>query len=271
MSERSPSPLPSSRSGSRFVLFCLLGSLAAHGVAYGFLRVIKKPKVRQRTSEDIVRRRSPEPPMAHKVKVVQTKEAPKPMVAQPEPRRIRRRIVRRVPLSAMTPPMASPKIEPMLVDFTMSAGVNPELTAGQGENGFQQGTTGLGDPTVPPMRAPPRARPRPPLPPPPMPRPRRPRPVRVYVKTMPRVVQVPRVPYPRVARREGVEGTVKLEVTVGKDGRVLRVKVLSGVGYGLDQAAVRALQRARFKPAMGSNGKPMVYTIRYRYTFRLER
>ena len=68
-----------------------------------------------------------------------------------------------------------------------------------------------------------------------------------------------------------IEGTVKLAVTVGRDGRVIRVRVLKGLGYGLDAAAVRALRRAKFQPAVGSDGRPMTYTIRYRYTFRLER
>lgn len=77
--------------------------------------------------------------------------------------------------------------------------------------------------------------------------------------------------YPAAARRLQIEGTVRLVVTVGRDGRVIRVRVLKGLGYGLDQAAVRALRLARFQPAVGSNGRPMRYTIRYRYTFRLER
>ena len=96
-------------------------------------------------------------------------------------------------------------------------------------------------------------------------------PVVVYVKELPQVVTVPQVPYPAQARRQQIEGTVRLLVTVGTQGQVLKVKILKGIGYGLDEAAVRALKRARFKPAMGSNGRPMVYTIRYRYTFRLER
>lgn len=90
------------------------------------------------------------------------------------------------------------------------------------------------------------------------------------MKTLPKPVKVPVLPYPEKAKNRGIQGSVVLEVTVGKDGKVLRVKVIRGLGYGLDAVAKRALKRARFKPAMGSNGKPMVYKIRYRYTFRLE-
>jgi protein TonB len=84
-------------------------------------------------------------------------------------------------------------------------------------------------------------------------------------------VSVPTLPYPEAARSKGIEGTVLLEVTVGKDGKVRKVKVIKGIGHGLDEVAVRALKKASFKPAVGSNSKPMRYTIRYRYTFRLER
>ncbi len=58
---------------------------------------------------------------------------------------------------------------------------------------------------------------------------------------------------------------------MGRDGRVKKIKVLESVGFGLDEVAVRALRQARFAPAKGSDGRPMPYTIRYRYTFRLER
>jgi TonB family protein len=58
-------------------------------------------------------------------------------------------------------------------------------------------------------------------------------------------------------------------VTIGRDGRAKRVRVLRGLDRELDRLAVRALIRARFQPALGTDGRPMTYTIRYRYTFRL--
>jgi protein TonB len=91
------------------------------------------------------------------------------------------------------------------------------------------------------------------------------------VKVLPEAVTVPQVAYPPAARRQQVEGTVTLEVTVGRDGKVLQVKVVRGIGYGLDEAAIRALKSATFKPAVGSDGRAMIYTLRYRYTFRIER
>ncbi|MDA3863199.1 MAG: TonB family protein [Deltaproteobacteria bacterium] len=61
-----------------------------------------------------------------------------------------------------------------------------------------------------------------------------------------------------------------MRVTIGKTGKVFKVKVLKGLGYGLDKLAVKALKQAKFKPAYNSYGKPMVHTIIYKYIFVME-
>ena len=61
--------------------------------------------------------------------------------------------------------------------------------------------------------------------------------------------------YPELARRRGQEGTVRLLVQVGADGLVHNLGILHSSGYTLlDEAAVRAVQRWRFKPAFGRGG-----------------
>ena len=55
--------------------------------------------------------------------------------------------------------------------------------------------------------------------------------------------------YPEAARKDGIGGTVTLELTVGPDGSVTNVKVAHGAGQGFDEAAVAAAQRFHFKPA----------------------
>jgi protein TonB len=92
----------------------------------------------------------------------------------------------------------------------------------------------------------------------------------VVVKRMPEPLTVPKASYPSDAKRKRVEGTVRLLVTVDQAGRVVSVRVLSGLGHGLDEAAETALRQARFRPAIGSDDRPLQYSIRYRYTFRLE-
>jgi len=64
------------------------------------------------------------------------------------------------------------------------------------------------------------------------------------------------IEYTASARAEGIEGKLKLKITVGADGAVLRVDVLSSVSPELDAAAVAAVKQWRFKPAMAC-GKPI--------------
>ena len=61
--------------------------------------------------------------------------------------------------------------------------------------------------------------------------------------------------YPRELEGSGTRGTVVLEVLVGSDGRAERVQVTRSSGHGaLDQAAVEAVRRVRWQPALGVRG-----------------
>jgi periplasmic protein TonB len=64
------------------------------------------------------------------------------------------------------------------------------------------------------------------------------------------------IEYTAAARAEGIEGKLKLRVVVGADGTVVTVDVLSSVSPELDAAAVAAVKRWRFKPAMAC-GRPV--------------
>jgi len=90
------------------------------------------------------------------------------------------------------------------------------------------------------------------------------------LKSKPEVVTEVRARYPDEAQAQGIEGVVKLSVVIDVDGKVSSVKVLKGLGYGLDQAAVEALKKFKFKPAMGSDDKPMKHTIVYSYVFEID-
>jgi TonB family protein len=61
--------------------------------------------------------------------------------------------------------------------------------------------------------------------------------------------------YTMEARAKGVEGMVTLEVVVGDDGSVLRVKVARGIEPSLDEAARKTYLRKKFQPSMGPDGK----------------
>jgi protein TonB len=67
--------------------------------------------------------------------------------------------------------------------------------------------------------------------------------------------------YTELARRARVTGTVIVEAIIDTSGNVTNVRVLKGLPMGLDKAAVDAVQRWRFKPAM-LEGRPVrVYYV----------
>jgi periplasmic protein TonB len=78
------------------------------------------------------------------------------------------------------------------------------------------------------------------------------------------------VPQPlgtEAARAAGVEGKVRVQLSVDETGRVVDVKLLQGLGYGLDEAALSAARRAEFEPAVRC-GKPTraTFNISMRFT-----
>jgi len=74
--------------------------------------------------------------------------------------------------------------------------------------------------------------------------------------------------YTREAREHRVEGEVLLNVVFAADGRVRVLNVLRGLGYGLDEAAQRAVQGLRFTPAL-HDGHPVDSTATLHVIFQL--
>lgn len=78
--------------------------------------------------------------------------------------------------------------------------------------------------------------------------------------------------YPEEARRARVDGVVVLVVQVLATGRVGTVRIRPGTdpGHGLGRAAIEAMRRFRFSPALDQDGRPVGYTIEnYRFRFEL--
>lgn len=89
------------------------------------------------------------------------------------------------------------------------------------------------------------------------------------VATTPIVVTVKPLPqYTAEARAAHVEGDVQLEVRFTADGQVEVLRVVRGLGYGLDQQARVAAERIRFKPAT-RDGKPVDQVSIIHVTFQL--
>jgi protein TonB len=90
----------------------------------------------------------------------------------------------------------------------------------------------------------------------------------IFVKKLPAPVKVPKINCP-ASLELGIEGTVVLKVQVRRDGRIRSVRVSKGFDKRCDKVARDALRKARFKPAVATNGKPVDYELRYEYEFRL--
>jgi protein TonB len=74
--------------------------------------------------------------------------------------------------------------------------------------------------------------------------------------TKPVAVYKTDIEYTASAKAEGIEGKLKLKLTIAADGSVVDVEVVASVEPGLDAAAVAAVKQWRFKPALRC-GKPV--------------
>jgi periplasmic protein TonB len=179
-----------------------------------------------------------EPPKAKPPPVPVVELKPKPPPAPPPPND--------------TPPPEPTKPVPLVVGITMSS------TTATGGFAVQVGNTTYGkasDTVVDPSQVKAYSAPRY-LPP-------------GGADTEPQVLNEVKVPYPQEAKKNEVEGSVRLKVTLEPSGEVKEVVVISGPGYGLNEAAREALRRFRFKPAT-KGGEPVGYTFIYTYTFELD-
>lgn len=76
--------------------------------------------------------------------------------------------------------------------------------------------------------------------------------------------------YPKAAIDAGIEGKVFTAFVVTKEGRLEDVQVLKGLGYGLDQEALRVIHgMPRWKPGR-MREKPVTVKYTLPVTFRLE-
>jgi TonB family protein len=74
--------------------------------------------------------------------------------------------------------------------------------------------------------------------------------------------------YPVPARRFGREGEVLLRLAIDEQGRLRRLEVLAGAGYGFTAAAVAAVQQSTFLPAR-KDDRPVSATAVLRVAFSL--
>lgn len=89
----------------------------------------------------------------------------------------------------------------------------------------------------------------------------------VRVDEIPRPKSSLKPPYPEAAKSAGVEGEVILELYIDEQGIVRKVKLIKGIGFGCDKAAIRKVKATRFYPAKMGN-KPVAVRMRQIIEFK---
>jgi TonB family protein len=82
------------------------------------------------------------------------------------------------------------------------------------------------------------------------------------------ILEKPRPEYTAEGRSLKIEGDVVLDMVFLANGSIQVNRVISGLGHGLDEAATRAAQQIKFKPAK-RDGQPVDFPARVRIEFRL--
>jgi TonB family protein len=86
--------------------------------------------------------------------------------------------------------------------------------------------------------------------------------------TAPAILSEVKPDYTEEGRRRNVEGDVVLEIVVRSDGAVGNVKLVQGLGAGLDQRAMEAVRQWRFSPAR-RYGTPVDVIVEVAMEFKL--
>jgi TonB family protein len=82
------------------------------------------------------------------------------------------------------------------------------------------------------------------------------------------IISKPAPLYTQEARSLRIQGEVLLEVVLEASGSLRVLRVVQGLGHGLDDNAVRAAGQIRFKPAI-RNGQPADSTVVLHIIFQL--
>jgi protein TonB len=77
--------------------------------------------------------------------------------------------------------------------------------------------------------------------------------------------------YPAEAKRQGIEGSIKVRLVVDAKGQVAEQKLVNRIGYGLDELALRLAKRLRFEPAIDTDGRAVAAVVVWTFHFTLPR
>jgi protein TonB len=252
----------STRSGMATAPLGVIVSVLLHGVATGALLTVNRSWLTKQGPDTVELEvvEQPPPPPDPRPPPPPLPEPPPP----PKPHKVALRPPPKViePPAAPPPPNREPPPDPPDKPPPPVFGVSLESTVGEAGMAVPVGNTLMTKDRTP---APP-SRPAAPLPasagPPSF------SPVSdLYVAKIPVVLKEVKAEFPAEARRLGVEGFVDLLVGVDHTGRIRSVKPTRRAGYGFDEAAIVAMWRFQFSPAVSNDGKPVDYVLKYRHRF----
>jgi TonB family protein len=83
-----------------------------------------------------------------------------------------------------------------------------------------------------------------------------------------KITYKPPARYTDSARAAGVQGTIRIAVLLGANGKVQYILKLSGLGYGLDEQVIRAARQIVFEPKM-KDGRPVSTVVIMEYGFSI--
>lgn len=86
--------------------------------------------------------------------------------------------------------------------------------------------------------------------------------------TAPAVTHMEDPVYTEEARTAKVSGDVLLNLVVDENGNPTHVRVVHGIGHGLDEKAIEAVKQYKFKPAM-REGKPVMASVNLEVNFKI--
>jgi TonB family protein len=76
--------------------------------------------------------------------------------------------------------------------------------------------------------------------------------------------------YPIAAIKNNIEGTIRIEFKIAKDGTLISPKTINGLGYGCDEVVLDIIMKSKkWNPGI-SNGKPVITTFQTDVTFKLQ-
>jgi TonB family protein len=84
----------------------------------------------------------------------------------------------------------------------------------------------------------------------------------------PKLLHAEEPEYTDEARRARHQGSVLLAIEVDVNGRVTNVRVMRSLGLGLDEKAIAAVMKWKFRPAM-AGGRPVTAPAQVQVTFHL--